>query len=144
METTTQNFTYSFISSKTPEAIYNLLLHIDQWWFGVYDETIKGASKQLGDEFSFEAGGGAHYTKQKLVELIPNKRIVWLVTGSKLTFISEPEEWTGTKISFDIAADGAKTKVTFTHEGLVTEIECYGACSSGWTSYLKRLEEKLK
>ena len=45
------------------------LLNVDQWWSGLYEETIKGKSHHLNDEFTFEAGQGMHYSKQKLVEL---------------------------------------------------------------------------
>jgi hypothetical protein len=138
-----ENFTYSFQSSKTPGEIFELLLHIDQWWSGFYEETINGKSEKLNDEFTFKAGRGAHYTKQKLVELVPNKKIAWLVTESNLTFLSDPAEWIGTKIYFDIANGGDKTKVTFTHEGLAPEVECYDQCSAGWTNYLGKLKNNL-
>jgi hypothetical protein len=139
-----ENFVYRFKSSQSPETVFKLLQNIEQWWSGVYEETIKGKSDQLNDEFTFLAGGGAHYSRQKLVELVPAKRIAWLVTESKLSFLSKPDEWTGTTISFDLSADGSGTSVTFTHEGLTPQIECYDACSSGWTSYLGNLKEKLK
>ncbi len=143
METTTKNFTYSFTSSKTPEEIFEILQHIEQWWSGQYEETIKGESRKINDEFTFNAGGGVHYSKQKLVALIPGKRIVWLVTDSKLSFLNDTGEWIGTKISFDISTEDNKTKVSFTHDGLVPEIECYNSCSGGWMLYLQQLKKKL-
>lgn len=139
-----ENFTYSFTSSKTPGEIFELLLDIEQWWSGLYEETIKGKSHKLNDEFSFEAGNGIHYSKQKLVELIPGKRIVWQVTDSKLNFLTDPGEWANTKICFDISGEGNKTMVTFTHDGLVPRIECYDQCSDAWTGYLDNLMKKLK
>ena len=139
-----ENFTYSFKSSKTPAEIFELLLDVEQWWSGLYEETIKGTSQELNDEFSFEAGQGAHYTKQKLVELVPHKRIAWLVTESRLDFVSDPGEWANTKICFDLSRENNQTTVTFTHEGLTTGIECYGQCSAGWTGYLDNLKKKLK
>ena len=139
-----KSYSYSFISSKSPEAIFQLLLDIDKWWSGLFSETITGKSQAIDDEFSFDAGGGAHYSKQKLVELVPNKKIVWLVTDSNLTFLSDTNEWNNTKICFDIVAEGNKTKVTFTHDGLVPQIECYDACSGAWSQYLENLREKLK
>jgi hypothetical protein len=139
-----ENYAYSFKSSKTPEEIFTLLSDIQQWWSGLYNETIKGKSQKINDEFTFEAGDGIHYSKQKLVELVPNKKIAWLVTDSKLGFLSKPEEWTGTKIYYDLQKDGDKTVVTFTHEGLVPQIECYTQCSNGWTGYMANLEKKLK
>ncbi|MFN8117182.1 MAG: SRPBCC domain-containing protein [Bacteroidia bacterium] len=139
-----ENFTYSFKSSKTAKEIFELLLNIEQWWSGIYEETIIGKSRQLNDEFSFKAGGGVHDTTQKLVDLIPNSKIVWLVTNSKLTFLNNPNEWENTKIRFDLTQEEDKTIVTFTHDGLTPEIECYTACSTGWTGYLDNLKKKLK
>lgn len=139
-----ENFSYSFKSSKTPETIFSLLLDVDQWWYGIYGETIKGESHQLNDEFSFEAGAGMHYSKQKLIELIPAKKIVWLVTDSRLSFLSDTGEWMNTKIGFDISRKEDKTEVTFTHEGLTPQIECYDQCSAGWTGYLDNLSKKLE
>ncbi len=138
-----ENFSYTFKTSKSPEEVFDLLLDIKQWWSGVYEETIKGESRNLNDEFTFKAGGGVHYSKQKLVEVIPGKKVVWEVTASKLTFLSDPEEWNGTHIRFDLSADKDKTILTFTHEGLVPQIECYSNCSAGWTAYLDKLKKAL-
>jgi hypothetical protein len=138
-----QNFTYGFQSSKTPEEIFDILLHIDQWWSGQYGETIAGASHKVNDEFSFEAGGGMHYSKQRMTELVPNQRVAWEVSESKLTFLNEPAEWVGTLISFDISKARDKTNIVFTHRGLVPELECYGSCSTGWTKYLDALKSKI-
>ncbi len=139
-----ENFSYRFTSSRTPEAIFSLLLDVEQWWSGIYGETIKGESHQLNDEFSFEAGAGMHYSKQKLIELIPAKKVAWLVTDSRLTFLTNTGEWINTKIVFDISREGDKTLVMFTHEGLTPQIECYNQCSAGWTSYLDNLLKKLR
>ena len=137
------SYTNSFTSSKTTEEVFDVLLNVQQWWTGFYEETIKGKSKRVDDEFIFKAGGGAHYSKQKLIELISNKKIVWLVTDSKLNFLNNASEWTGSKICFDISANNNKTKVTFTHDGLVPQIECYNDCSGGWSKYLGKLKNDL-
>ncbi len=140
---TTSSFTVSIKTSVTPKEVFNLLLDIEQWWSGIYGEEIKGESKKMGDEFTFKAGGGAHYSKQKLIELIPNEKVVWLITDSTLSFLSNTGEWINTKIGFTISTEENKTIVTFMHDGLVPQIECYNACSGGWTRYLDKLEEKL-
>lgn len=138
-----KSFTYSFNSFKTPHEIFETLSNVPQWWFGLYDESINGDSKKLNDEFTFKAGGGVHYSKQKLVELIPDKKLSWLVTDSNLNFLNDSAEWTGTKIAFEISKENGDSKVTFTHEGLLPEIECYDSCSSAWAKYLQQLKQKL-
>jgi len=139
------NYTFSFKSSKKPKEIFDLLLDIKQWWYGIFNETIQGASQQVNDEFTFLAGEGVHYTKQKLIELVPGKKIVWLVTESKLTFLSHPKEWEQTKLIYELNEDSNnQTTVTFTHEGLQPQVECYDSCSSGWTQYMHKLQERLK
>lgn len=139
-----ENFTYSFETSKSAQEAFERLLEIDKWWSGLYEEIIKGKSKKIGDEYTFEAAGGLHYTKQKLVELLPGKKITWLVTESNLSFLTEPSEWKNTKLHFDLSTAGDKTKVVFTHEGLTPAIECWSDCSRGWTDYLDNLKKNLK
>jgi len=136
-------FTFSMQTSQSVEKVFKTLLDVRNWWTGLYGEQIKGDSSKLNDEFTFKAGNGVHYSKQKLIEAEPNKRIVWLVTDSNLNFLNKPDEWTGTKICFDIANQSGKTKVTFTHEGLVPKIECYNGCAGAWTQYLENLEKRL-
>ena len=139
-----ENFNYNFKTSKTVNEVFEILLDVKQWWSGLYEETIKGKSRKEEDEFTFKAGGGLHFTKQKLIELVPGKKIVWLVTESELTFLSDPGEWVGTKLRFDVLPNGKYTEVTFTHEGLVPQIECYNNCSAAWTGYLDNLKKALK
>jgi len=139
-----ESFTYSFITTKTPEEVFRMLLDIEQWWSGLHGETIKGDSSKLGDEFTFEAGGGMHYSKQKMVALIPNKSVVWEVTDSTLTFLNDTTEWTGTLLRFDISADDNKTKVTFTHDGLMPQVECFNQCSTVWPKYLEKMVQNLR
>ncbi len=138
------DYTFSMESSDTPTNIFARLLDVRSWWSGLFSETIEGDTNKLNDEFTFSAGGGVHYSNQKLVELIPDKKIVWLVTDSNLNFLEKPNEWTGTKICFEISKLGGKTQITFTHQGLVPKIECYNSCADAWTQYLENLAEKLR
>lgn len=139
-----KNYTYSFTTSKSPNEIFELLLNVEKWWSGIYEETITGSSQKPNDEFSFSAGGGMHFSKQKLVDLIPDKKIVWQVMESNLSFLENPKEWENTKLIFDILVTENGTRVIFTHEGLKPQIECYDQCSNAWTQYLHNLKNKLK
>jgi hypothetical protein len=52
--------------------------------------------------------------------------------------VNKKEEWTGTKIVFDISEINGKTQVRFTHHGLNGGFECYDACSGGWTGLIHK------
>ena len=139
-----QDFTTTVMVEQKPAEVFNTLLNVRAWWSGLYDESFEGSSEKLGDEFSFLAGGGVHFTKQKLVELIPNKKVAWLVTEANLSFVDKTDEWNGTKISFEISQELGKTKIVFTHIGLVPEFQCYNSCAPAWTQYVQeRLTDVL-
>jgi len=133
----TQDLTITMQVDQTPEEVFNAIRNVRGWWSGYYSEEIKGDTKKLNDEFSFRAGGGAHYSRQKLIEVIPKKKVVWLITDSKLDFLENKDEWTGTKVIFDISTKGDKTQLVFTHDGLTPEIECYNSCAPAWSQYLQ-------
>jgi len=129
----TSDFKTTFLVDQTPEEVFSAINNVADWWQG----EIKGASKKLNDEFTYRMKD-LHFSKQKVVELIPNKKVVWLVTESKLTFTKDKSEWTGTKICFEISKAKNKTRVSFTHLGLVPEFECYGDCSNAWTQLVQK------
>jgi len=127
-----QDYTTSITVDATPQEAFKSINSVAKWW----TENLKGSSQELHDEFTVRFGD-VHYSKQNLVEVIPNKKVVWLVTDSQLNFIKTKDEWTNTRIVFEIAEKGGKTQIKFTHAGLVPEVECYDGCSSAWSQYIK-------
>ena len=119
----TQSFSTTILVDQTPEEVFNAINNVSAWWFG----EIEGNSEKLNDEFTYKYET-MHYSKQRVTEFIPYKRIVWLVTESSLNFIEDKNEWTGTKIIFDISQKDNKTQIRFTHEGLVPKNKCYNEC----------------
>lgn len=133
-----QSFSTSIITNKSLQAVFDAVTNVRGWW----SENIIGETAKQGDEFEFEVKG-VHYSKQRLIEVIPDKKVVWLVTEAKMTFIEDQDEWKNTKVIFDITSEGDKTKLTFTHEGLVPAIACYKACMPAWTQYIEHSLKQL-
>ena len=129
---TTSNFTTTILVEQTPKEVFNAINNVSGWWQG----EIEGSTNKLSDEFTYRMED-IHFSKQKLVELIPNEKVVWLVTDSKLNFTKNQSEWTGTKIIFEIAEINNKTQIRFTHLGLVPQIECFGDCSNAWSQLVQ-------
>ena len=126
-----QNFTTTFTVDQTPKEAFAAINNVRGWWSG----EIEGSTDKLGDEFTYRYQD-VHYSKQKITEFIPDKKVVWLVLDSYLNFIKDKTEWNGTKITFEVSKTGGKTQVRFTHLGLVPKVECFDACSNAWGSYI--------
>ena len=130
---TTKDFTTSILVDNTPKEVFNAINNVRGWWQG----EIAGSTDKLNDEFTYRMEE-FHFSKQKLIEVIPNKKLVWLVTESRLNSFKNISEWTGTKIIFEISEKDNKTQLRFTHSGLVREIECFGDCSNAWSELIQK------
>src|ERR1700754_714146 len=112
-----KNFSATIEVSKSQQYVFDRITNdVAKWWGG---KDLTGGTKKLNDEFIIHHPG-AHYSKQRLMEVIPNEKIVWLVTESTLDWLQEDkQEWENTKMIFEITTRGDKTILHFTHEGLV-------------------------
>lgn len=126
-----QNFTTTFSVDQTPEEVFNAINNPRGWW----SEEIEGSTEKLNDEFNYHYKD-VHISKMKITELIPGKKVVWLVMDNYFQFTKDKHEWTGNKIIFEITAKGNKTELKFTQAGLVPEYECYDICQNAWTNYI--------
>jgi hypothetical protein len=135
------SLSYTFVVDQSPEAAFAAINDARAWWV---DGTIDGPTDELGAEFVYRYKD-LHYSKQRITELVPGKRVAWQVLDSSLRFVEDETEWNGTTITFDIATKNGKTEVQFTHVGLGPDDECYDACSSAWASYVNgRLRKRIE
>jgi hypothetical protein len=130
----TSDYTVSITVKANAEQAFKSINSVSKWW----TEHVEGRTEKLNDEFIVRSGD-VHYSKHKIIEVIPNKKVVWLVTDSKLNWIeNNKDEWTNTKMVFDINPNGDNTTITFTHLGLTPGQECYDNCVKGWDSIIKQ------
>jgi len=141
------NFSCSIAVSISAEEALKKISNVPAWW-GI---AFTGSAEKQGDEFVVKMGGDSFFNFT-VTELIPGKKAAWLVNDCYMPWYSDKKEWAGTRLVFDVAEDNGVTTVTFTHEGLTPDVECYKDCEPGWThwirtslfSYLTTGEGKLK
>lgn len=132
-----EDFQWSLLTDRTPQEVFKAIRKVRTWWAGYHDEEFSGDTENLYDEFSFVAAGGMHCSTQRIEELVPDKKMVWLITDGFLGFVEKSDEWVGSRIIFEIGKVDSKTQLVLTHQGLTPEIECYDSCAPSWTAYLK-------
>ena len=110
------NYTVAMELAKSSDDVFDHLIDLSKWW----PEEFEGESIKLNTEFVFRTGD-AHYSKNKVVEFVPNKKVVWVTTES----IRETDnfDWTGTKFIFELTPQGDNTSLKFTYDGVVLENE---------------------
>jgi uncharacterized protein YndB with AHSA1/START domain len=133
-----KDFTLTLHTNQSPETVFNAICNVRGWW----SETLEGASAQEGDEFVYRFKD-IHYSKQRLVEVIPNQKMVWQVLDSYLSFVEDHEEWNGSTVQFDITSEGDQTQLVFTHHGLNPQQACFEACKGGWTFFIEQSLQAL-
>jgi uncharacterized protein YndB with AHSA1/START domain len=118
---------------SSPDAVYKALATregVAGWW----TNNTQGESKVGGLlKFSFSAGG----SEMKVLELQPAKRVLWQVVGG-------PEEWIGTKISFELKQESDYAIVLFKHQGWKEPVEFMHHCSTKWAIFLMSLKSLVE
>jgi len=122
------------IKSSSLDDVYKALTTregLAGWW----TTNTQGESNKVGGviEFRFGAGG----IDMKVLELQPAKRVLWEV-------VAGPEEWIGTKVSFELRQDGAWTIVVFKHQGWKEPVEFMHHCTTKWGVFLLSLKSLLE
>ena len=120
------------------ENVYSALATAEgpaAWW----TTNTRGESRVGGVlAFRFSARGAEiGGFDMRVLELQPGKRVSWEVVGG-------PQEWIGTKISFDLKRSGDHTIVMFKHEGWREPVEFMHHCSTKWAAFLLSLKSLVE
>ena len=89
-------------------------------------------------KFRFSAAGSEiGGFDMKVLELQPAQRVLWQV-------VEGPQEWIGTKISFDLKQAGDYAIVLFKHQDWKEPVEFMHHCSTKWAIYLMSLKSLVE
>ena len=127
-----KDFTTTISVNQSPEEVFNAINNVRGWW----SEGVDGTTDKVNAEFDYHYQD-IHVCKLKIIELVPNAKVVWHVVKNHFNFTKDEQEWTGTKIYFEITRKGGEIELRFTHVGLVPEYECFEVCREGWTNYIE-------
>ena len=132
-----QDYNTIITTDKTAKQAFKSISNVSKWW----TENLEGQSQKLDDIFTVRFG--ETFVAHKIVEVVPDKKVVWQVTDCYLHWLKDKKEWKGTRMSFEVSTKNNSTQINFTHIGLVPEIECYDGCAKGWNQYVKESLFKL-
>lgn len=118
------------VDASAQEAFKNIN-SVSKWW----TNDFQGSSEKLNDVFTVRFG--ETFITLKIVELVPDKKILWQVIDCYKHWLKDKKEWQDTKISWEISTENDETHIDFTHIGLVPGIECYEGCEKAWDQYIK-------
>lgn len=109
-------YTTSMEVPFSPNDVFNHVIDLSKWW----PEEYIGGSIGLDTEFVYKTGEG-HYSKNRVVEFEPDKKLVWLTTESIRK--ADNFDWTGTRFIFELTPKRGNTLIEFTYDGVVLENE---------------------
>jgi hypothetical protein len=133
-----QNFTTTILVEQSSAEVFKAINNPRAWW----SEDIDGNTDKLNDEWTYHFGDN-HRSKMKIIEMTPDKKVVWLVEENYFKFTKDSNEWVGNKITFEISRQGDKTQLVFTQIGLVPTYECYNVCRDAWTGFIQKSLQSL-
>jgi hypothetical protein len=128
-----QDYQGSITAGISPKEAFDKISRVSEWW----GTNFEGQARKLNDIFTVRFGNGDRYT-MKVVEMVPDQKVVWLVVDSNQTWHEDRTEWTGTKIVWEISSQNATAHIAMTHVGLVPSFECYDQCQQGWNYLIQQ------
>ncbi|WP_411030573.1 SRPBCC family protein [Spongiimicrobium sp. 3-5] len=119
-----------FHISASTEKVYKAIAGtegLSHWW-----TTQTKGSEDVDGEIKFNFGEYQGPT-MKIIELVPNKKIVWQCV--------ESNGWLDHIFTFDLDENDGKTRIRFSHEGWEDQGDFYAGCCFSWGRYLESLRQ---
>lgn len=124
------NYFRQLIVPVNVSTVYQALTkEIGMWW-----TQPEGDAHKIGDTPIFRFDDDLTHWKMKVINLIPDKLVQWeCVDAHHITSnLSVTDEWLGTKLQWDLKSLNGQTEISFLHEGLNSNLECFDMCVQGW------------
>ena len=125
-----QEFNCSITVNITAKEAFEKISHVSEWWVS----NVEGSTQNMNDIFTVSLG--TTWKRFKIIEVIPDSKVVWEVIDCNLPWNTDLQEWKGTWIVWEISTSNNFTKINFTHAGL-TELDCADQCEKAWSSYIQ-------
>ena len=105
-------------------------------WWNIGRTELTGDPGVLG-QFRFQSGSVV--IVMEVAALDPPAHVAWRPVEA-----NAPGGWIGTAISFDLAAEGAGSRLDFAHRGFAEDHEGYRRVTEGWGVYLRNLKRLVE
>lgn len=106
---------------------------ISNWWTNDTTGTSE-IGKTICVRFNTPNGEELGSMNMEVTVLNPNKTVQW-------KFVSGPNEWIDTKVTFNLVQEENYTIVLFQHSDWREEVEFMSHCSMKWATFLISLKE---
>lgn len=127
-----QDFATTLTVDAAPSEVFNAVNNVRGWW----SENIDGDTDRQGGEFLYHYQD-VHRARMKITEFVAGEKVVWHVLDNYFKFTQDETEWKDTRVIFEISGANGKTRLKFTHQGLVPAYECFKICQDAWTHYIQ-------
>lgn len=125
-----KNFYRTITVNASAKETMKKIGQVNLWWA----KNFSGSAEALNDKFKVRFG--ETFVDFQISELVSDKKVVWKVTDCNLHWIKAKKEWNNTEVVFEISSENDKSKIDFTHVGLIPGVECYNDCEAGWNSHV--------
>lgn len=137
-----QDFRLELEIAAPQETVFEALSDpaaIASWW----EAEVDGGG-EVGERMRVDFGEGG-WTEHRVDRLERPVAIEWTCTAQAISRFTPPDEWVGTRMSFDLEAMGeGKTRLVFVHHGL-RPLDCIEVCERGWSYHLgSTLKQQLE
>jgi len=83
-----KDFTATFLVDRSPKEAFDAINNVRGWW----SEEVEGPTDKIGEEFEYHYKG-VHTCRIKVTELVPSKKVAWLVVDNYFNFVQDRSEW---------------------------------------------------